>query len=183
MDTTLSKLVILGRDGVINHAPGYAISHPDAWKPIPGSLEAIARLNQAGYLVAIATNQPGLAQGDLDLDQLNAIHHKLHDLLDRLGGHVVAIAFCPHSPEAGCDCRKPATGMYLQLAERFDVPLDTVIVIGTRLADVTAAANLGARPMLISTGNGAEDHLELDVHQVPCFDDLAHLASALLVEE
>jgi len=179
----LSKLVILGRDGVINYDPGHAIASPDDWVPIPGSLEAIARLSQVGYRVAIASNQPGLAQGLLDLDVLNAIHHKLHDLLDRLGGHVVAIAFCPHAPHEACDCRKPATGLYKQLAERFGVSLESVTVIGSQHADMVAAASIGAKPMMVMTSHDSQAISDFGEDQIPCFADLAHAASALLVEE
>jgi D-glycero-D-manno-heptose 1,7-bisphosphate phosphatase len=179
----LSRLVILGRDGVINHDLGHAITNVQDWMPIPGSLEAIARLSQAGFRVAIATNQPGLAEGLLDLDVLNAIHHKLHDQLDRLGGHVVAIAFCPHAADDDCACRRPETGLFQQLAERFGVPLDSVIIVGTRHADVAAAASVGAQPMLIRDDSGAHTDHDLGHDPVPCFDNLAQLANALLVEE
>lgn len=174
----MSRLVILGRDGVINRDLGRPVAQADAWEPIPGSLEAIARLTQAGLRVAVATNQPGLAAGELDLDRLNAIHRKLHDSLDRLGGQVAAIACCPHHPQQGCECRKPALGMYRQLAERFGVTVAEVVVIGGD-ADMRAAAELGALGLRVasaSRGIEAED-------PAPRFDDLAHATSALLTEE
>lgn len=166
---------------MINHDHGHAISSLDAWEPIPGSLEAIARLCQAGYRVAIASNQPGVAQGKLDLDVLNAIHHKLHDLLDRLGGHVVAVAFCPHAPDEGCDCRKPAVGMYHQLAERFGVALNTLTIIGACNADMVAATAIGARAIRVMSGSA--NPLTDEDPAIPRFDDLSHAVNALLVEE
>lgn len=178
----MSKLVILARDGVINQDTGQPIADPNAWQPIPGSLEAIARLNQAGYRVAIATNQPGLSDGSLNLDALNEIHHLLHDRLDRIGGHLVAIAYCPHTAADACTCRKPAEGMYLQLAERFGVEMTQVTVIGDRRSDVQPALHLGARSLLVRTGRlPLDDCLNSDGSEP--FDDLAHAVSALLVEE
>lgn len=176
----MSRLVILGRDGVINRHHGRTVRGPDDWQPIAGSLEAIARLNQAGLRVAVATNQPGLAQGELDLDTLNAIHHRLHDALDRLGGQLAAIACCPHAPDAGCNCRKPAPGMYLQLAERFAVTVDDLIVIGAAQADLQAADAIGARALRVCSG---PEQPPPDAEPATVFDDLAHAASALLVED
>lgn len=176
----MSKLVILARDGVINQEIGRPVSDPDDWQPIPGSLEAIARLNQAGFLVTVATNQPGLARGELDLDSLNTIHHRLHDQLDRLGGHLVAIVYCPHAPEEGCDCRKPGIGMHRQLMERFDVTAKEVIVVGDRESDLMPARTLGARCFLVRTGLNDVVLAEEDGR---VFDDLAHVASALLTED
>lgn len=178
----MNKLVILARDGVINGYHGQAIASADAWSPIPGSLEAIARLNQAGYRVAVATNQPGLGSGEVDLDALNAIHHKLHDELDRLGGHVDAIAYCPHPHSADCGCRKPAPTMFRQLGERFGVPVENITVIGDKTVDLQAAEALGARWMLVRTGRGDATVSELGEGGAPVFDDLGHAISALLVE-
>lgn len=176
-ETTIpvSRLVILGRDGVINRDLGRPVTHPDVWEPLPGSLEAIARLTQAGLRVAIATNQPGLASGELDLDHLNAVHRKLHDALDRLGGQVAAIACCPHGADAGCDCRKPAPGMYQQLAERFGVTYGEMVVIGHD-TDMRAAADLGAFGMHLAGPGDQHDNGAR-------FDNLAHAVSALLLEE
>lgn len=176
----MSKLVILSRDGVINQELGRAITDPDDWQAIPGSLEAIARLNQAGFRVTVATNQPGLARGELDLDSLNAIHHRLHDQLDRLGGHLVAIVYCPHAPDEGCDCRKPAAGMHRQLMERFDVSAEDLIVVGDRATDMLPAQAIGSRCFLVRTGLSG---VALPDDDNSVFDDLAHVASALLTEE
>lgn len=176
----MSKLVILARDGVINQDIGRPVSDPEDWLPIPGSLEAIARLNQAGFLVTVATNQPGLARGDLKLDALNVLHHRLHDQLDRLGGHLVAIAYCPHAPDEGCGCRKPLPGMHKQLLERFGISPSDTIVVGDRLSDLAPARTLGARGLLVRTGRDC-DAVEDD--NAEAFDDLAHVASALLIED
>lgn len=179
----LNKLVILGRDGVVNHYPGGPVASADAWTPLPGSLEAIARLNQAGFRVAIATNQPGLARGLFDLDALNAIHQKFHDLLDRVGGHVDAISYCPHGAEDGCQCRKPRPGMYLQLAERFAADAADITVIGAADADQQAAAAIGARTLLLrSAPTGDAAPRVSATTDAPLFDDLAHAIGALLSE-
>lgn len=185
MSKSLSRLVILDRDGTINVDADQGIRSADAWEPIPGSLQAIARLNQAGYRVAVATNQSGIAKGWFDLDTLNAMHRKLHDLLDRIGGHVDAIAFCPHQEADDCDCRKPKPGLLLQAAERFCVePADT-IVIGDSLRDLEAARAMGARALLVRTGKGAatEQQLGDGAADINVYDDLAHAVSALLVED
>lgn len=176
----MNKLIILSRDGVINEDIGETIADPDQWLPIPGSLEAIARLSQAGYRVAAATNQPGLAQGVLGLDALNAIHHRLHDQLDRMGGHLVAIAYCPHGPNEGCSCRKPRAGLHRQLMERLGVGPQNTVVVGDRPSDMAAAAEIGARGVLVRTGR--DGALPEDC-PVELFDNLAHVASALLVED
>ena len=185
LSTPLIKLVILGRDGVINQVSDQCIKDPDQWIPIPGSLQAIARLNQAGYRVAVATNQPAVARGLIDLDALNAIHHKLHDLLDRIGGHVDVIAYCPHDSDSNCDCRKPKPGMYTQIAERFNVDLAHVLVIGDSRDDLSAALAVGARTMLVRTGQGVATEQQLDAlaGDIQIFDDLAHAVSALLAED
>jgi D-glycero-D-manno-heptose 1,7-bisphosphate phosphatase len=176
----LSELVILGRDGVINRYQGQAITCAADWEPTPGSLEAIASLTQAGYRVAVATNQPGLARGLFDLDALNAIHHKLHQQLDRLGGHVDVIAYCPHSPSQGCECHKPATGMYQRIAERFGVAPSSLIVIGASDADHQVAQALGAQSLLIRS---ARCHLQAGGDGPALFDDLSAAVGALLADD
>ncbi len=148
------QLVILDRDGVINHDSDHYIKSPEEWKPIPGSLEAIARLNQAGYRVVVATNQSGLARGLFDMATLNAIHQKMIDALAHHGGVLDAIFFCPHSNEARCNCRKPATGMFEEIRRRYNISLDRVPAIGDSLRDLIAAEKAGARPVLVLTGKG-----------------------------
>jgi D-glycero-D-manno-heptose 1,7-bisphosphate phosphatase len=148
------KLVVLDRDGVINHDSDQFIKTPDEWKPVPGSLEAIARLNQAGYQVVVATNQSGLGRGLLDMAMLNAIHDRMHRRLAQAGGQIVAVFYCPHAADAGCGCRKPRAGLFEEIGRRFGVSLAGVPAIGDSLRDLQAAAAVGAAPMLVLTGKG-----------------------------
>jgi D-glycero-D-manno-heptose 1,7-bisphosphate phosphatase len=149
------KLVILDRDGVINQDSDSYIKGPDEWRPIPGSLEAIARLNHAGYHVVLATNQSGVGRGLFEVSTLNAIHDKMHRALAQIGGRIDAIFFCPHAQDANCTCRKPRSGLLEEIARRFNVELTGVPVIGDSLRDLQAAATVGAMPMLVLTGKGA----------------------------
>jgi len=148
------KLVILDRDGVINLDSDQYIKSPQEWTPIPGSLEAIARLTQAGFRVVVATNQSGLGRGLFDMATLNAMHDKMHKAVGQLGGRIDAVFFCPHAQDAGCACRKPKPGMLLEIAERFKLALAGVPVIGDSLRDLQAASAAGARPLLVLTGKG-----------------------------
>ena len=148
------KLVILDRDGVINHdSPAY-IKSPEEWKPIPGSLEAIALLSQAGYRVLVATNQSGVGRGLFEMATLNAIHDKMHRALGLAGGRIDGIFYCPHAQDAGCNCRKPKPGLLEEIAHRFGVSLDGVPFIGDSLRDLQAAVAVGAQPILVLTGKG-----------------------------
>lgn len=148
------KLIVLDRDGTINHDSDQYIKSPAEWKPIAGSLEAIARLNHAGWRVVVATNQSGLARGLFDMAALNAIHAEMHRAAARAGGRIDAIFFCPHAADAGCECRKPKPGMLHEIARRLNVELAAVPVAGDALTDLQAAAAAGARPMLVLTGKG-----------------------------
>jgi D-glycero-D-manno-heptose 1,7-bisphosphate phosphatase len=150
------KLVILDRDGVINQDSDQFIKSPDEWKPIPGSLDAIARLNQAGFQVVVATNQSGVGRGLLDMATLNAIHDKMHRHLAQAGGHVAAVFYCPHAAGAGCGCRKPRAGLFEEIGRRFGLPLAGVPSVGDSLRDLEAARSVGARPMLVLTGKGQQ---------------------------
>ena len=150
------KLVILDRDGVINHDSDQYIKSPEEWKPIPGSLAAIARLNQAGYRVVVATNQSGVGRGLFETDTLIAIHDKMHKALAQVGGRIDAIFFCPHTNADNCDCRKPKSGMFREIAARFNADLSGVPAIGDSLRDLQAAFAAGARPVLVLTGKGVE---------------------------
>jgi D-glycero-D-manno-heptose 1,7-bisphosphate phosphatase len=152
--TPHSKLVILDRDGVINEDSDLYIKSPDEWIPIPGSLEAIAKLNQAGYHIAIATNQSGVGRGLYDMDMLNAIHDKLHRLLAKVGGHVDAIFFCPHTDADHCNCRKPLPGMIEKISERYGIPVKGVPIVGDSIRDLVAGVAVGAEPHLVLTGKG-----------------------------
>ena len=148
------KLIILDRDGTINHDSDEHIKSPEEFKPIKGSLEAIARLTHAGYRIAVATNQSGIARGLLDSRTLFAIHDTLLRALAQVGGRVDAFFFCPHAPDAGCPCRKPQPGMLLEVARRFNVPIEETTMVGDARRDLEAAAAAGARPVLVLTGKG-----------------------------
>lgn len=148
------KLVILDRDGVINFDSDKFIKSPDEWKPIPGSLEAVARLNQNGYRVVVASNQSGVGRGLFDMATLNAIHAKMHKALAQFGGRIDAVFYCPHAADSQCGCRKPRAGLFRQIAERFHVDLTGVPAIGDSLRDLVAAAEVGCQPMLVETGKG-----------------------------
>jgi D-glycero-D-manno-heptose 1,7-bisphosphate phosphatase len=149
-----TKLIILDRDGVINFDQESFIKSPEEWVPIEGSLEAIARLNQADYRVVVATNQSGVARGLLDLDTLNAIHHKMHAAALASGAKIDAIFFCPHSAKENCDCRKPRTGMFQEIAKRYNVKLKGVPSIGDSLRDLQASYIAGCTPYLVLSGKG-----------------------------
>ena len=148
------KLIILDRDGVINVDSDQFIKSPEEWKPIPGSLEAIARLNQWGWRVVVASNQSGVGRGLFGMDTLNAINDKMVRSLAQVGGRLDAIFFCPHAADSTCDCRKPKPGMLLQIGERFNVDLAGVPVVGDSLRDLQAAVAAGAKPYLVLTGKG-----------------------------
>jgi D-glycero-D-manno-heptose 1,7-bisphosphate phosphatase len=150
------KLVILDRDGVINQDSDQFIKNPAEWKPIPGSLDAIARLNHASYRVVVASNQSGIGRGLLDMGALNAINDKMYRALAQFGGRIDALFYCPHAADSNCDCRKPKPGMFFDIARRFNVDLAGVPSIGDSLRDLQAAAAVGAQPMLVLTGKGAK---------------------------
>lgn len=148
------KLIVLDRDGVINEDSDDYIKSPDEFVPIPGSLEAIAKLTQAGWRVVVATNQSGIARGYYDLGTLQQIHDKLHRLLAALGGQVEAIFFCPHGPDDHCDCRKPRPGLFREIEQRLQLSLRDVPAVGDSLRDLQAAEAVGALPILVRTGKG-----------------------------
>ena len=148
------KLVILDRDGVINFDSDQFIKTPAEWKPIPGSLEAIARLNHMGYRVVIASNQSGVGRGLFDMGMLNAINEKMYRALMHVGGRVDALFYCPHAADSNCECRKPKPGMLVDISQRFNVDLAGVPAVGDSLRDLQAAQAVGAQPMLVLTGKG-----------------------------
>ncbi|HNQ76708.1 MAG TPA: D-glycero-beta-D-manno-heptose 1,7-bisphosphate 7-phosphatase [Pseudothauera hydrothermalis] len=175
------KLIILDRDGVINYDSEQFIKSPDEWRPIPGSLEAIAKLNQWGWRVVVATNQSGVGRGLFGMDTLNAIHEKMVKTLAQAGGRIDAIFFCPHAADSTCECRKPKPGMLRQIAERFNTPLDDVPVVGDSLRDLQAAVAVGAQPYLVLTGKGQktrEDPALPPATQI--YPDLATLVADLI---
>jgi D-glycero-D-manno-heptose 1,7-bisphosphate phosphatase len=171
------KFVILDRDGTINHDSDQYIKSPEEWKPIKGSMEAIARLTQAGYRIVVATNQSGIARGLFDMTTLNAIHNAMHRAAAQAGGRIDAIFFCPHAADSDCECRKPRPGMLLEIARRFNVPLEEAYMVGDAVRDMQAATAAGARPVLVLTGKGRKTQAAGDLPQgTLVFDDLAAFA-------
>ena len=177
------KLVILDRDGVINFDSDQFIKSPQEWQPIPGSLDAIASLNQAGFRVVVASNQSGVGRGLFDMATLNAIHAKMHKLVLQAGGRIDAVFFCPHAADSSCQCRKPRPGLMLEIGARLHVDLKDVPVVGDALRDIQAARSVGARPMLVKTGKGRRtlESGELPVG-VQVFEDLREAANILISE-
>lgn len=177
------RLVILDRDGVINHDSPDFIKSPDEWRPLAGSLEAVRALHEAGYTVTVATNQSGIARGLFDLATLEAIHTRMRAAVEAAGGRIAIIAFCPHHPDEGCRCRKPATGLLDDIAAKLGVSLAGVPFIGDSLRDIEAARAAGARPLLVLTGAGEDTRAALDGIGMPeIFDDLAAAATLLAGE-
>ncbi|MEK7815581.1 MAG: D-glycero-beta-D-manno-heptose 1,7-bisphosphate 7-phosphatase [Pseudomonadota bacterium] len=176
------KLVILDRDGVINHDSDAYIKSPDEWRPIAGSLEAIARLHREGYRVIVATNQSGVARGLFDMDMLAKIHAKMVEAVRAKGGEIDSIFFCPHGPDDGCRCRKPAPGQYEEIADRLKVSLDGVYAVGDSERDIEAARAVAARPVLVRTGKGERTlRTSRNLGEVPVFADLAAFVDGLLL--
>ena len=174
------KLIILDRDGVINYDSDAFIKTPDEWKPIPGSLEAIAHLTQAGYRVVIATNQFGIGHGLLDMTAFNTINDKMCKAVNQAGGRIDAMFFCPHTHTDQCSCRKPATGMFEEIARRFSLDLKGAPTIGDSLRDLQAAAAVGAVPILVLTGKGKETRAAGGLPKnTQIFPDLAQAVDAL----
>jgi len=176
--------VILDRDGVINRESPDFIKTPDEWLPLPGSIAAIAALSRAGFIVAVASNQSGLARGLFDRAALRAMHRKLRRLVSAAGGRIARIEVCPHGPDDGCSCRKPKPGLLFRVARRFNADLAETPVIGDSLRDLEAAMAAGARPILVRTGNGRRTEAELRgaLANAEVFDDLEAAAAALLKE-
>lgn len=175
------KLIILDRDGVINFDSDSFIRSPEEWKPIPGSLEAIARLNHEGYRVVLASNQSGVGRGLFDMATLNAIHSKMHKGLMSVGGRIDAVFLCTHPADSNCECRKPRTGLFSQISERFHMDLAGTPAIGDSLRDLQAAAEAGAAPKLVLTGKGRKTQTAGDLPAgTEVFDDLAQAVDALL---
>ncbi len=174
------KLLILDRDGVFNQDSDAYIKSLDEWIPIPGSIEAIAQLSKAGWTVAVATNQSGIARGYYSLATLDAMHARLRELVAAQGGEVGLIVYCPHGPDDGCDCRKPRPGMLRTIANHYAVDLAGVWFVGDSKGDLEAARAVDAQPVLVRTGKG-EQTLSKGVPEATLiFDDLASIASALI---
>ncbi len=179
------RLVILDRDGVINYDSDEYIKSVDEWQPLPGSIEAIARLTREDFRVVVATNQSGIARGYYNEETLMAMHDKMHKLVNDAGGSIDAVFFCPHGPDDDCDCRKPKPGMYIDAGERLRVELTDVPVIGDSLRDLQAAEAVGARPILVRTGKGQRtlDKLGDAAKNMEVYDDLAAAVDALISED
>lgn len=154
IDLSAKKLIILDRDGVINVDSADFIKTVDEWQPLPGSLNAIKKMNDAGLFIAIATNQSGIARGLFSEDTLHAMHEKMMSLLKDIGGKIDFITYCPHGPDDNCDCRKPKPGMMHECLAHFDVPAEEAIVVGDSLRDLQAAAAADIDSVLVKTGKG-----------------------------
>lgn len=181
-DTGKRRLVILDRDGVINQDSSEFVKNADEWIPLHGSIQAIADLCRAGFTVAVASNQSGLARGLFDPNALDAMHSKMNTLVASAGGHIDRIVVCPHAPDEGCRCRKPSPGMIEDLLQDYGVDAESVPVVGDSLRDLEAAAAVDARPILVRTGNGqkTEQQLTGELSATPVYDDLAAAVDALL---
>jgi len=183
-------LLILDRDGVINEDSDDYIRSLADWRPLTGSMEAIAALSRAGYTIAIATNQSGLSRGYFSLDALEAIHAKLRAQVEELGGHIAGIFYCPHLPEEGCTCRKPATGLLQAMEAELGESAMGAIFVGDSLKDLQAARAAGCLPVLVRTGKGEATLAALqsgtaeldDPLNIPVYADLAAAAQAILLE-
>ncbi|MDF2642607.1 MAG: D-glycero-beta-D-manno-heptose,7-bisphosphate 7-phosphatase [Pseudomonas sp.] len=174
------KLLILDRDGVINHDSDAYIKSVEEWVPIPGSIEAIAALSKAGWTVAIATNQSGIARGYYDLATLDAMHARLRSLVAQQGGEVGLIVYCPHGPDEGCDCRKPKPGMLHAIARHYAADLPGLWFVGDSKGDLQAASAVDCQPVLVKTGKGQKTlNGELPAGTL-IFDDLAAVAAELI---
>ncbi|MES2885972.1 MAG: D-glycero-beta-D-manno-heptose 1,7-bisphosphate 7-phosphatase [Pseudomonadota bacterium] len=174
------KWVVLDRDGVVNHDSSNYIKSAAEWQPIPGSLEAIARLTQAGWRVCLATNQAGLGRKLFDYDAFAAMNAKMQNLLQQRGGRIDAVAFAPEHPDQATEMRKPNPGMLKDLARRLGAPLEGVWFIGDSEGDLAAARAAGMKPALVKSGNGAATAGQPAAQDVPVFDDLASFVSHLL---
>jgi len=174
------KLVILDRDGVINYDSKEFIKNADEWRPIPGSLDAIAQLTQSGWRVVVATNQSGIGRGLFDMASLNAIHAKMHRAVNQAGGRIEAVFYCPDTDESQSPCRKPNPGMLHAIAERLNVEVEQAPCVGDSLRDLQAAAAVGAQPILVLTGKGRRTRAAGNLPEATTvYSDLAAVAQAL----
>lgn len=174
------KLLILDRDGVINYDSDAYIKSVEEWIPLPGSIEAIAQLSKAGWTVAIATNQSGIARGYYNIATLDAMHARLRTLVAEQGGEVGLVVYCPHGPDEGCDCRKPKPGMLKIISEHYKVPLAGIWFVGDSLGDLEAAKAVDSQPVLVKTGKGEKTQAKNLPVGTLIFDDLAAVAAELI---
>lgn len=186
IEPTFPKLVILDRDGVVNEDSDAYIRSAEEWFPVPGSPQAIARLSEAGYQVAIATNQSGLARGYFDEVALANIHNRMHATVEAAGGHIDALCFCPHAPGDDCECRKPRTGLLDQIGATLGLSVRGAWFVGDSKKDIDTARAGKCRPILVRTGKGRETERGLDAHEkvgLPIVDDLAQAVNYLLASD
>lgn len=182
----MSRLAILDRDGVINADSDDFVRSVGEWQPLPGSIDAIARLSRAGFVVTVASNQSGIGRGLFGREAVYAMHRKLRRLVRARGGRIAAIAFCPHAPDAGCDCRKPGTGLYTRLAHRTGLSLQGALVVGDSLRDLEAGAAVGGELWLVRTGKGLRSLAAAETAAPPWWpgvriaDDLAAVVDEVL---
>jgi D-glycero-D-manno-heptose 1,7-bisphosphate phosphatase len=183
------KLIILGRDGILNEFRDDHVKSPEEWVPLAGALEAVARLNHAGWHVVVATNQAGIGRGMIDMASVNAVHAHMLKLTHAVGGRIDAVFFCPHMPEEHCDCRKPLPGMPREVGARYGVDLRQVPMVGDTLRDLLAAQAAGCEPHLVRTGRAAaldDAQVAQMLAQVPSaqvHDDLNDFVDHLLQRE
>lgn len=190
----MKKLLILGRDGTLNVDRHEYFLDPRDWVPMPGAMAAIARLNRAGWRVVLASNQPGLGSGAFDMGTLNAVHQRMHELMRGAGARIEAVFFCPHRPDEGCACRKPAPGLLLDICRRYGLPPSEVVVAADAPQDMAAALAAGCQAHLVLPGSLLARFRELSedatlvpgglgtsgLGGVPCHGDLLGLCQALL---
>ncbi|MET4692285.1 D-glycero-beta-D-manno-heptose 1,7-bisphosphate 7-phosphatase [Endozoicomonas lisbonensis] len=177
----MTRLIILDRDGVINEDSDNYIRSVDEWIPVPGSIEAIGRLSKAGYTLAVATNQSGIARGYYPMSELEAMHDKMNHLVQEQGGHIDCITFCPHGPDEGCQCRKPETGLVDQIEQRLGLPASGAWFVGDSLKDLQCARRKNCQPVLVRTGKGERTLAKgEELEDVPVFESLADFTDHLL---
>jgi D-glycero-D-manno-heptose 1,7-bisphosphate phosphatase len=183
------KLVIVGRDGTLNQYRDDHVKAPEEWVPIPGALEAVSKLNHAGWHVVLATNQAGLGRGLIDMASLNSVHLKMHQMLARVGGRVDGVFFCPHTTEDQCECRKPLPGLLLDIAKRYGMDPENIPAVGESLKDLQACLAAGCEPHVLRRGRaGLRTDAELSgllVHapEAQVHDDLMAFAEFLIRRE
>ncbi len=182
-----TKLVILDRDGTINHDRDDYVKSVQEWQPLPGAIEAISKMNHAGWHVVVASNQSGLGRGLFDVDTLNAMHSKMNKLLAAEGGRIDAVFYCPHTPEDKCNCRKPLSGLFIQIGERYGIDLKGVPAVGDSLRDLQACEQAGCNPHLVLTGKGEQyRYVEIPDHfpkKTVVHKDLLAFADWLLLND
>lgn len=175
------RLVLIDRDGVVNEDSDDYVKSVAEWRPIPGSLEAIARLCAAGFTVAVVTNQSGVARGLFDCDTLDAVHAEMRRRVEAAGGRLAGVFVCPHGPDEGCACRKPAPGLLQEAARALGLPLEGAVFVGDKPADLEAARRAGCDFVLVRTGKGAAAVRDGRVpDSATVLDDLAAAADHLI---